>query len=184
MHVVVWAVFLYYLYAYRLVRFRIKAQLDQAKNETLWDGFEKWLASRHFRADLETAIGRTLENVGMSYSSQTEISGDKNKTNRTITTHALFSLSNDFTKQILSSTLFAESEKGAEWIKHTYNVSDEDVREFSGRRGYALTTNRLIWLEHQLPFFGAWILLVAGLILYGVWWFLPDSAIGTVCAAE
>ena len=50
------------------------------KNESLWTPFVSWLTERQFRADLETAAGKSLKNVGLSYQSDKEYIGKEKKT--------------------------------------------------------------------------------------------------------
>lgn len=178
MHALVWAVFIYYLYVYSVVRRSIISQLDRMKNEKFWINFASWLAQRHFRADLEAAAGRSLKNVGLNYNSDTEdIAGEK-KVGNTSITHVDFSLTVEMEKQLLDSGLFSKSDKHEGWIQHTCTVTNEDVQEFDSRRGYALAKNELVWVEYRLPYIGAWILLAVGIVIYAAWILYPESWLG------
>lgn len=184
MHALIWAVFFYYLYAYRVVRRSIVSQLDRVKNESLWTPFVDWLTQRHFRADLEAAAGRNLKNVGLNYQSDTENSAREKKAGSRSITHVDFSLSVEMEKQFLDSGLFSKSEKHEGWIQHTYTVTDEDLQEFDRRRGYALIKSELVLLEYRLPYIAAWFLFLAGIVIYGSWILYPESWLGQLVPLE
>jgi hypothetical protein len=184
MHVLVWAVLIYYLYAYGAARKSILNQLDRLKNESLWAPFVRWLSDRHFRADLEAAAGHELKNVGLSYQSDNEEHIDEKKAGNSIIRHADFSLSVELKERFLGSGLFSMSEKHEGWIQHIYTVTDDDLREFDRRRGYAISKNELVWLEYQLPYVGAWLLLLVGIVIYASWIFYPETWLGQLVPLE
>ena len=180
MHVVVWAVFIFYLYAYGAMRRNILGQLEIVKSQTLWKPYVKWLQNQHLRDDLQTVAGRNLVNIGLSYSSKDEYVGEEKALGAEVIMHLDLSLDEATKEKFLSSGLFTDSDQGQSWIKHTYTVSEEDLREFDLRRGFALSENEAAWLEYRLPYVGAWLLFAAGIVIYVAWLVLPESWMGQI----
>ena len=109
MHIIVWAVFVFYLYAYRTVRRNILGQLENMKTQTLWEPYVKWLSNMHFRADLKFAIGKDLSNVGLRYSNRNEYIGEEKTVGSKQILHLDLSLDDATSKKLLESGRFTES---------------------------------------------------------------------------
>ena len=178
MHALVWSVFLYYLGAYWVMRRDILDQLDRYKKEANWPAYVAGLASRHFNADIDKASGRLLKNIELNYESTSDRECEVRGPGAYVTNHVDLALTDELRAKFLASGQFTESTRGANWLAHTYTITEEDFEEFDRRRGYALTQDKKVWLEYRLPYISAWLLLLFGAVVYFCFFFFPDSALG------
>lgn len=179
MHVLAWLVFAYYMYAFHFVRQEIVSQLEIMKAQTLWSRFLEWLCRRRLEIDIEDAIGKSIANLPLSYSTDMEDVPEK-APGGICRIHVDFSPTLELKKKLLAHSSFAESDRHLDWLVHSYTVRESDIHEFDRRRAFALVSNRLVTLEYRVPYIGGWILLVTGIVLYSAWLLRPDSWLGSL----
>ena len=179
MHIIMWAVFFYYFYAFTVVRRNVKAQLNEMKFASLWDNFVEWLAQRHFFADF-CEVFPHVKDVGFSFESRFMYDGRPRVAGGKCITLFSIKMGIDAENTVVKHNRFEPSNTQGLSLRHTYIVSDHDVAIFTKRKGFSLSKSYLSWLEYQMPYFCAWLLTAVGIIVYGCWALFPESEIATL----